>query len=315
MKQIDISVLIPIYNEQDSIKELYQEIKKNIPQELSCEIIYINDGSNDSSLDILKSILATDKNVKLINLFVNSGKSEALNIAFEKAAGNIIFTIDGDLQDDPKEIPNLINKIKSGSDMVTGWKKNRKDPISKKVLSKIFNFVLRFITGIKIHDFNCGLKAYKKHVIKSINIYGGLHRFIPVLVSRNGFSVDEIIVNHRKRKFGESKYGKSRIFHGFFDLITVLFLNKYFNKPLHLFGNLGFLIMLSGFIINFKLSYDWLVNGIWIIPHKNPLFFLGLLLLIVGVQFFSIGLIGELVVYLNRKNTLKHQNIEFNNFE
>ena len=315
MKQIDISVLIPIFNEQDSIKELYQEIKKNIPQELSCEIIYINDGSNDSSLDIIKSILATDKNVKLINLFVNSGKSEALNIAFEKAAGNIIFTIDGDLQDDPKEIPNLINKIKSGSDMVTGWKKNRKDPISKKVLSKIFNFVLRLITGIKIHDFNCGLKAYKKHVIKSINIYGGLHRFIPVLVSRNGFSVDEIIVNHRKRKFGESKYGKSRIFHGFFDLITVLFLNKYFNKPLHLFGNLGFLIMLSGFIINFKLSYDWLVNGIWIIPHKNPLFFLGLLLLIVGVQFFSIGLIGELVVYLNRKNTRKHQNTEFNNFE
>ena len=315
MKQIDISVLIPIYNEQDSIKELYQEIKKNVPQEFSYEIIYINDGSNDSSLDIIKSILATDKNVKLINLFVNSGKSEALNIAFEKAAGNIIFTIDGDLQDDPKEIPNLINKIKSGSDMVTGWKKNRKDPISKKVLSKIFNFVLRFITGIKIHDFNCGLKAYKKHVIKSINIYGGLHRFIPVLVSRNGFSVDEIIVNHRKRKFGESKYGKSRIFHGFFDLITVLFLNKYFNKPLHLFGNLGFLIMLSGFIINFKLSYDWLVNGIWIIPHKNPLFFLGLLLLIVGVQFFSIGLIGELVVYLNRKNTRKHQNTEFNNFE
>ena len=315
MKQIDISVLIPIFNEQDSIKELYQEIKKNVPQEFSYEIIYINDGSNDSSLDIIKSILATDKNVKLINLFVNSGKSEALNIAFEKAAGNIIFTIDGDLQDDPKEIPNLIYKIKSGSDMVTGWKKNRKDPISKKVLSKIFNFVLRLITGIKIHDFNCGLKAYKKHVIKSINIYGGLHRFIPVLVSRNGFSVDEIIVNHRKRKFGESKYGKSRIFHGFFDLITVLFLNKYFNKPLHLFGNLGFLIMLSGFIINFKLSYDWLVNGIWITPHKNPLFFLGLLLLIVGVQFFSIGLIGELVVYLNRKNTRKHQNIEFNNFE
>ena len=315
MKQIDISVLIPIFNEQDSIKELYQEIKKNVPQEFSYEIIYINDGSNDSSLDIIKSILATDKNVKLINLFVNSGKSEALNIAFEKAAGNIIFTIDGDLQDDPKEIPNLINKIKSGSDMVTGWKKNRKDPISKKVLSKIFNFVLRLITGIKIHDFNCGLKAYKKHVIKSINIYGGLHRFIPVLVNRNGFSVDEIIVNHRKRKFGESKYGKSRIFHGFFDLITVLFLNKYFNKPLHLFGNLGFLIMFSGFVINFKLSYDWLINDIWITPHKNPLFFLGLLLLIVGVQFFSIGLIGELLVYLNRKNKPNHQNVEFNNFK
>ena len=229
--------------------------------------------------------------------------------------GNIIITIDGDLQDDPSEIKNLIDKINSGSDMVTGWKKDRKDPVSKRILSKIFNFILRILTGIKIHDFNCGLKAYKKHVIQSINIYGGLHRFIPVLVSKNGFSVDEAIVNHRIRKFGVSKYGKSRIFHGFFDLITVLFLNKYFNKPLHLFGSIGFIMLSIGFFINAKLTYDWFLNGIWITPHKNPLFFLGILLMILGIQFFSTGLIGELMVYLNRKKYHRYKDVEFHNFD
>ena len=315
MSQVDISIIIPIFNEEDSINDLYDELLSSIHHDLEYEIIFVNDGSQDDSSKKIKAIILEDKRVKLVNFFINGGKSEALNLGFKKSSGNIIITIDGDLQDDPSEIKNLINQINSGSDMVTGWKKNRKDPLSKRVLSKIFNFTLRLITGLKIHDFNCGLKAYKKHVIKSINIYGGLHRFIPVLVSKNGFRVDEIIVHHRARKFGISKYGKSRIFHGFFDLITVLFLNKYLNKPLHLFGSIGFIMLSAGLAINSKLTYDWFFNGIWIIPHKNPLFFLGILLMIVGIQFFSTGLIGELMVYFNRKNNYMYKDVEFHNFD
>ena len=315
MNQLDISILVPIFNEEDSINELYAELSRSLSSNIDYEIIFINDGSQDESFKKIKNIILKDNRVKLINFFINRGKSEALNLGFKKSLGNIIITIDGDLQDDPSEIKNLIDKINSGSDMVTGWKKDRKDPVSKRILSKIFNFTLRILTGIKIHDFNCGLKAYKKHVIQSINIYGGLHRFIPVLVSKNGFSVDEAIVNHRIRKFGVSKYGKSRIFHGFFDLITVLFLNKYFNKPLHLFGSIGFIMLSIGFFINAKLTYDWFLNGIWITPHKNPLFFLGILLMILGIQFFSTGLIGELMVYLNRKKYHRYQDVEFHNFD
>ena len=244
MKKIDLSIIVPVYNEEESIVELYQQIIDSVKNKLTYELIFINDGSTDSSLEILNELLLNDNNIKIISFSSNKGKSESLNYAFNNCFGEIIITIDGDLQDDPAEFPNLIQKINSGSDMVTGWKKNRKDPISKKILSKIFNFVLRILTGIKIHDFNCGLKAYKRIVIKSINIYGGLHRFIPVLAKNKGFTVDEIVVNHREREFGVSKYGKLRIFHGFFDLITVLFLNKYMNRPLHLFGSLGFILLL-----------------------------------------------------------------------
>ncbi len=315
MKQIDISILIPIFNEEDSISELYNELLSELPANSIYEIIFINDGSSDNSSNEISHILQKDNNVKLINFFINGGKSEALSLGFRKASGDIIITIDGDLQDDPSEIKNLIDKIHSGSDMVTGWKKDRKDSLSKKIQSKIFNFTLRLLTGLRIHDFNCGLKAYKKHVIKSINIYGGLHRFIPVLVSKKGFIVDEIAVNHRSRKFGVSKYGKSRIFHGFFDLITVLFINKYFNNPLHLFGFIGFIMLSLGFCINAKLTYDWFFNAVWINPYKNPLFFLGILLIIVGIQLFSTGLIGELMVYLNRKKDYTYDNVDFHNFD
>ncbi len=315
MKKIDISILVPVFNEEDSISELYGELLNGLPANSTYEIIFINDGSSDKSINEINNILEKDNNVKLINFFINGGKSEALSLGFRKALGDIVITIDGDLQDDPSEIKNLIDKIHSGSDMVTGWKKDRKDPLSKRIQSKIFNFILRLLTGIRIHDFNCGLKAYKRHVIKSINIYGGLHRFIPVLIGKKGFIVDEIVVNHRSRKFGVSKYGKSRIFHGFFDLITVLFLNKYFNNPLHLFGFAGFIMLLLGFGINAKLTYDWFFNGIWINPSKNPLFFLGILLIIVGIQLFSTGLIGELMVYLNRKKDYIPDNVEFHNFK
>ena len=315
MKKIDLSVIIPVYNEEESILELYQQIVNSIKNKLTYELIFINDGSTDNSFNVINKLLVDDNNIKVISFTSNQGKSEALNYGFNYSSGEIIITIDADLQDNPAEFFNLIKKINSGSDMVTGWKKNRKDPISKKVLSKIFNFILKILTGIKIHDFNCGLKAYKKIVVKSINIYGGLHRFIPIIANNKGFSVDEIIVNHRERKFGVSKYGKSRIFHGFFDLITVLFLNRYMNKPLHLFGFLGLVLLLSGLAININLTFNWFYYNQWILPFKNPLFFLGILLIVVGIQFISTGLIGELIVYYNRQKKYQSEEVQFYNYD
>ena len=210
--------------------------------------------------------------------------------------------MDADLQDDPKEIIPLINKLEEGWDMVSGWKKNRKDPISKRYPSKFFNFITRLFTGIKIHDFNCGLKAYKRKVIKSIDLYGGLHRYIPALAGRLGFSVTELEVHHRKRVYGTTKYGLNRLSHGFFDLFTVLFTSRYFNRPLHFFGMIGLLLFLLGFIICIYLTIGWF-NGIWI--GNRPILFLGLLLLIIGIQFFSIGLLGELFIKTNMRKDRK----------
>jgi len=315
MNKVDLSIIIPIYNEEKSIIELYEQIIHTIKNKSTYELIFINDGSTDNSFKIMNQLLVKDSNIKIINFVYNQGKSEALNYGFNNCSGNIVITIDGDLQDDPIEFLSLIKKINSGSDMVAGWKKDRKDPISKKILSRVFNFILRTLTGIKIHDFNCGLKAYKNIVVKSIDIYGGLHRFIPILVKNKGFSVDEISVNHRERKFGVSKYGNSRIFHGFFDLITVLFLNKYMNRPLHLFGSLGFILLLAGIIINVNLTFKWFYYNQWITPFKNPIFFLGILLVVVGIQFFSTGLIGELIVYFNRKKKYKTKDVEFYNYD
>ena len=300
--QFDISILVPVYNEQDSITTLYSELKENLDKLYNWEVLFINDGSTDQSKKVIAELIKNEDNIRVISFLSNKGKSEALNIGFKNCNSKYIVTIDADLQDDPSEIINLIKKIEEGYDMVSGWKHKRKDSISKTLPSKIYNFVLRKMFGIKIHDFNCGLKIYKAKVTKIINIYGGLHRFIPILVYQNGFSIAEISVNHRERKYGISKYGSSRLFHGFFDLITLTFFNKYLNRPLHLFGLVGLIFLLFGLVINLYLSINWF-NGIWITPHKNPLFFLGILLIIIGVQFFSIGLIGELIVRLNKNKT------------
>ena len=310
-KKIDISIVVPVYNEEDSIQPLFIDITKNINTKYNWELIFINDGSNDKTKENILSLLEKNSHIKLINSENNNGKSEALYQGFQYSSGKIVITMDGDLQDDPTEINNFVKKINDGNDMVSGWKKKRLDPMSKRLPSKIFNFCLRFISKIKINDFNCGFKAYKNHVAKSIVIYGGLHRFIPILIKKNGYKISEIVVNHKQRKYGKSKYGNSRLFHGFFDLITVLFLNKYFNRPLHLFGMLGIVLSSTGLFINLYLTINWF-NGIWITPYKNPLFFLGLLLLIIGVQFFSIGLIGELFVRYYKKennNTYSYYNL------
>ena len=306
----DLSIIVPLYNEQDSLSQLYLEIKNNVDDKYSWELIFVNDGSSDKSKEIILDLVNSDPNVKLIDFLINKGKSEALNAGFKKCVGEVVITLDADLQDDPNEIEAFVTKVKETSGLVSGWKKNRLDSFLKRIQSKIFNFVLRFLTKIKLHDFNCGFKAYPLEAVRMINIYGGLHRFIPILVKNNGFVVSELVVNHRKRKHGYSKYTKSRIFHGFFDLITLMFFKRYLTRPLHLFGLLGLLLFILGIIINVYLTINWF-NGIWITPFKNPLFFLGILLLIIGVQFFSIGLVCELIVNINKNRT----NARYFNFD
>ena len=229
-------------------------------------------------------------------------------MGFKKSSGEVVITMDADLQDDPSEIKNLLSKIDEGWDLVSGWKKDRKDPGYKRFPSKVFNFVLRKISGVNIHDFNCGLKAYRLNVIKKLNIYGGLHRFIPYLAASNGFSVTEIIVNHRSRQFGVSKYGGSRMLKGFFDFLSVVFITKYSKRPLHIFGFIGFMLFLTGIIINSCLTINWFYGQ----PLANrPLLFLGILLIILGIQIFSMGFIAELLVnYFSKKNNHIEKNIK-----
>ena len=307
MNKVDLSIIVPIFNEEESINILFLEIKENIDKNYKWELIFINDGSTDSSREVILKLCHSNPNILFFDSNINKGKSEALHKGFQECSGEIVITLDADLQDDPKEIINFIKKIKQGNDLVSGWKKNRKDPISKTIPSKIYNSVLRFLFKIKLNDYNCGFKAYKKDVVKTLNLYGGLHRFIPVLAKQNGFIISEIVVNHRERKYGQSKYGTSRMLHGFFDLITTLFLNKYLSKPLHFFGLIGFFLSFIGFSINLYLSFFWLYNNYFITAAQNftinrPLLFLGILLLIIGIQLISIGLIGELLVRFFKEN-------------
>ena len=290
----NISVIVPIYNEESSINELYQDIKNIINDNFdNFEIIFIDDGSIDNSFKIINNIAANDPNIVLVQLNRNYGKSDALNEGFGLAKYNWVVTLDGDLQDDPKEIIKLIDKLNEGFDCVSGWKKDRKDPLSKKIPSFFFNKFVNFFSGLTLHDLNCGIKAYKKDAIKNFNIYGGLHRYIPLLLVNNGYKVTEIVVNHRPRMHGKSKYGKSRFFHGIFDFLTISFLNRYFNRPMYFFGSIGLLLTTIGLLINIYLTVLWF-NGEVI--GNRPLFFLGILLVVVGIQSLSIGLISELIV-------------------
>lgn len=299
MSKQSISIVIPVFNEVESIPSLYTEIKNALIDFSAHEIIFINDGSFDNSLYELTKLVDQDSTVILIDLYSNFGKADALNEGFKVATGDIIITMDADLQDDPAEVSNLINKINEGWDLVSGWKVDRKDPITKRWPSKIFNAVMRYVTKVKIHDFNCGLKGYRRKVVKALDLYGGMHRYTLALAAQKGFSVTEIKVNHRPRKFGVTKYGGSRLFHGFYDLLTVLFLGKYLSRPLHFFGGIGFVLLSTGLAINVYLTVGWF-NGVWI--GNRPIFFLGILLLIVGIQFFSMGLIGELITKTAHRN-------------
>ncbi|MCX7610178.1 MAG: glycosyltransferase family 2 protein [Ignavibacterium sp.] len=305
-----ISIVVPLYNEEESLQPLAAEIRKALkPLNIQYEVLLIDDGSTDKSLSVIKEIARTDNRFKYISFRKNYGKSAALQVGFNNASGDVVITMDADLQDDPHEIPNLIKKLQEGFDLCSGWKKQRYDPFIKKYSSRFFNFVTRVISGIKIHDFNCGLKAYRSDVVKNIKVYGELHRYIPVLAKWQGFTVTEIVVKHHPRKYGKTKFGISRFFKGFIDLITVIFSTRYIKRPMHFFGFFGALSFFIGIIVNSYLTYLWISGQ----PLSNrPMLFLGILLIIVGVQFFSVGLLGEMIVHSSlseKEYVIKDKNI------
>ncbi|MBI5645720.1 MAG: glycosyltransferase family 2 protein [Ignavibacteriae bacterium] len=289
----DISIVVPLYNEVESLPELASRISDVLARITEAwEVWFIDDGSTDGSSDTIAGLHARDARYKLVRFRRNYGKSAALAVGFERARGAYVITMDADLQDDPEEIPNLIAKIDEGFDMVSGWKKKRYDPISKTIPSKFFNFVTGRISGIDIHDFNCGLKAYRFDVIKSVEVYGEMHRYIPVLAKMAGFTVDEIPVLHHARKYGKTKFGLSRFFKGFLDLLSVMFTSRYTQRPLHVFGTIGSILLVLGIVINAWLTVEWLLG----MPISNrPLLFLGILLMLVGIQLISTGLLAEMI--------------------
>lgn len=307
-----LSILIPVYNEEESLKQLHknivfycnQSIKENLIS--NYEIWFISDGSTDNSENIIKELIAKNIKTKCVIFRKNFGKSKALHYGFQKVKGDIVLTMDADLQDDPVEIPNFIRKINDGYDLVSGWKQTRLDPLEKTLPSKIFNFVTSRMSGINIHDFNCGYKAYRKEVVKSLNIYGEFHRYIPIFAARNGFKVTEIIIKHHKREFGKSKYGIERYLRGMFDAFSAIFLLKYYDRPMYFFGSIGVFLFIIGFLVCAHLSLLWF-QGISI--GGRPLLILGILFILVGIQFFSLGLIANFILD-NKENTINNSYVK-----
>ena len=289
-----ISVIIPVFNEIGSLPELMDQLRKILHIYKKWEILFVDDGSTDGSTEFLNDLSRKDEKVTLIQFHRNYGKSAALAEGFKRAKGEYLITMDADLQDDPSEIPNLMKKLEEGFDLVSGWKKERKDPISKRFPSKIFNYVTRIMTGVKIHDFNCGLKIYRKAVIKTLDLYGGRHRYIPALAGHNKFRISEIQVNHRPRVHGVTKYGGSRLFHGFFDLISIIFMNRYTQQPLHLFGFFGLFCGLASLTLELYVIGRKIFSGHSFYEHLALMLF-GAMLFILGLWFFSIGLIAEMI--------------------
>jgi glycosyltransferase involved in cell wall biosynthesis len=290
--EITLSAVVPLLNEEESLQELYRRLADSLTPLGNWEIIFIDDGSRDRSLQLLQNLHANDARVKVISFRKNYGKSAALNAGFRAAKGKYVVTLDADLQDDPAEIPNLVRKLEEGYDLISGWKKKRHDPIGKTVPSKVFNLMVRLLSGLRIHDINCGLKIYRREVVEVLPVYGEMHRFLPALAHWDGFRIGELVVKHHPRKHGHSKFGASRFLKGALDLVSVMFLVRFAKKPMHLFGLAGVLLALGGFLILAYLTWGWL-HGIWI--GDRPIFFLGILLLVFGAQSFSLGLIGELL--------------------
>ena len=298
---MNISVVIPLLNEKESLKELSDSIMDVMKSySFSYEIIFIDDGSDDNSWDIIEDLSSNSNTIKGIKFHRNYGKSQALHAGFIKSRGEVVFTMDADLQDDPKEIPAMYDMIMNDNfDLVSGWKKKRFDSvIFKNIPSKIFNFAARTTSGIKLNDFNCGLKAFKKDVIKSINVYGEMHRYIPILAKNEGYKkIGEKIVNHRARKYGKTKFGPSRFLYGFLDLLTIWFISSFGKRPMHLFGSLGLILITTGFLFAAFLGYDKIIlNPGGRLITQRPEFYISLVTMIIGSQFFSMGFIGELLL-------------------
>ncbi len=295
---MDISVVIPLFNEEESLHELTLWIKKVMEENsFSFEIIYVDDGSNDNSWKKIKELSASNKEIVAVKFRRNYGKSAGLNEGFRYAKGDVVITMDADLQDSPDEIPELYRMImKEGYDLVSGWKKIRHDPLSKTIPTKLYNAVARGMSGIKLHDFNCGLKAYKNQVIKSIEVLGEMHRYIPILAKWAGYKkIGEKVVVHRARKYGVTKFGLNRFINGPLDLLSITFISKFGKRPMHFFGSLGTLFIFIGFAILMYLSFEKLYLGSSGIATR-PLFFFGILTFIVGTQLFVTGFLAELIL-------------------
>lgn len=294
----DVSVLVPVLNEAESVAELVDRLRK-VFEGLgrSFEIVFVDDGSVDETVEKIREENAADGRVKMVRLRRNFGKAAAITAGVEASRGRLIVTIDGDLQDVPEEIPRFIDKLESEDlDLVSGWKKNRQDPLSKRLPSKLFNAVTGWLAQVELHDFNCGFKLYRREVLEQVSVYGELHRYIPVLASRQGFKIGEIKVAHERRRHGVSKYGWDRFYKGLLDLITVLFITKYTRRPLHLFGGIGLAAIAGGFLIDAYLAVLWFFGQ----PLSNrPLLFLGILLMVLGFQVLTTGLLGEMITFKN----------------
>ena len=294
---MDISLVIPLYNEVESLPELHGWIKKVMEENgYSYEVIFVDDGSNDGSWEIIKSLHEKYENVTGVKFRRNYGKSAGLNVGFEHTKGDVVITMDADMQDSPDEIPDLYNMImKDGFDLVSGWKKKRYDPLSKTIPTKLYNFVTSKMSGVRLHDMNCGLKAYRGDVVKNIEVYGEMHRYIPVIAKWAGFSnIGEKVVQHRPRKYGVTKFGLSRFIYGPLDLLSIMFMGKFGKRPMHFFGVIGTFIFFGGLGILAWLSADKILfNAIGI--ANRPAFYLGILMVIVGIQLFIAGFLGELI--------------------
>ncbi len=299
---MDISVVIPLYNEEESLPELVESITRVMKDNsFTYEIVMVDDGSTDRSWEIIEKIAATGRQVRGIRFRRNYGKSAALYSGFRISKGDVVITMDADLQDDPGEIPELSRMIlEEGYDLVSGWKKKRHDPVTKTIPSLFFNFAARMTTGIKLHDFNCGLKAYRKEVVKNIEVYGEMHRYIPMLAREAGYgNIGEKVVNHRKRKYGVTKFGIERFIKGFLDLMSLSFVSRFGKRPMHLFGTLGTLMFIIGFIAALYLGSMKLLHlskGIrTALVTESPYFYLSLTAMIIGTQLFLAGFIGEMI--------------------
>jgi glycosyltransferase involved in cell wall biosynthesis len=296
-----ISVIIPLYNEKESLPELCEKIASVMDrmQVSEYEIILINDGSSDGSGQVIRDLAGKNPRIKGISFQKNYGKAAALSAGFAAAKNDCIVTMDADLQDDPAEIPEMTALLDQGYDLVSGWKKKRRDPFfTKNIPSKFFNLATSMVSGIRLHDFNCGLKAYRKNAAKSLTFYGEMHRFLPVLAHWNGFKVTEKPVQHQPRKYGKTKYGFSRFLNGFLDLLTITFLRRYTKNPLHLFGLMGIFFMLVGFAIIGYFGVIWIIERAL---HIRPLMLLGIGSFLMGIQLFSIGFIGEMITHTGRR--------------
>lgn len=299
-----ISAIIPVFNEEESLEAFYKVLIPNLSKlDKVYEVIFVDDGSTDNTLKILKNFEAKNNNVRILSFRKNRGKAEALTSGFGEAKGDYVVTLDADLQDRPEEIKNLLNKAKEGFDLVCGWRKDRKDSFKTILSSKVFNFIMSAFWGVHLHDYNCGLKLYTKEAAKSINLYGGMHRFIPLLVSEKGFEVTELAVRHEKRAFGKSKYGFSKIFKDIPDMFTILFLTKYAKRPLHFFGFIGGVLSAIGF---FLLLYLSALHFMGEAIGNRPLLVFGMLLVLAGFQVLFTGFLADLILHISEKSTGSH---------